>query len=837
MIDGYTQLKPFRFWVQKVLPTVYDDSLSYYELLNKVVEYLNTMGEDVNLLYDTTEQYTQAFLQLKEFVETYFDNLDVQEEIDAKLDEMAESGELQEAFMPYLEPTILNTVEGWLDENISGGETIALDNTLTLPNAAAPAITVGDKFKQTLSIKTPQATSIDELIETGVYLNISTSSEETIPTYAGAPFTPCLIICSFASTGSYGYQLFYPYYNTTNQPLMRVRTTSGGVSSWSGFTEFNNLYRNVKGVTTQQIGADPFRVTQLPVNSYWYGFKSHVVDAPDGWDDTDLLYVESKRANAGNTVDFIIAYNFAKSTIAFCYSPEGLRSKWYTTLTQPEAVEEIANDWTRFGMVNALSGMMRRPAEDNPETHYGVNWWWDEENYCYRCSGTPTQNSFLNVYALKAPPWMKSGKQYVAKIESSDSSKVIAQILFKVNGSYGNAINIIDKTTFTIPDVYDNILVRLYTRNNVASVNDSISVAIGVESSNGTVMNINNYVSQDSYTVNVSPSISSSTPYLLESTGDTTDRTAEINAMLQTNKCCVLGRGNFYVTNITVPQGATLCGSGTNATQIIMLSTATGNAISLKTDSNVRDLKVFGGAATKPTTEGTRNGVAWNGDFISPQQPGTLLYRAAVTNVNIYGFNGAGLYQSSTGRDVSSGILAANMRIYRCYRGIGLIRYAEYSKFINIDVEVCYIGCENNGGNNLFSNCSFNTCNTGFIINAPNTEVAPNSAHGTVSACTINHSGPDLQTFGNAIVVNGSLAGFVFTGCQIFKGDIVLSNAQGIHFDSCNIDEDVDISINGGGLYYFSGTIFETAPSVTKANSPVVVSSGCYLRDGTPVSI
>ena len=40
----------FRFWCQKVLPLVYDDSLSYYELLCKVVNYLNNTIADVNTL-------------------------------------------------------------------------------------------------------------------------------------------------------------------------------------------------------------------------------------------------------------------------------------------------------------------------------------------------------------------------------------------------------------------------------------------------------------------------------------------------------------------------------------------------------------------------------------------------------------------------------------------------------------------------------------------------------------------------------------------------------------------------------------------------------------------
>ena len=38
-----TSLRHFHYWCQKVLPLVYDDSLSYYELLCKVVHYINNL--------------------------------------------------------------------------------------------------------------------------------------------------------------------------------------------------------------------------------------------------------------------------------------------------------------------------------------------------------------------------------------------------------------------------------------------------------------------------------------------------------------------------------------------------------------------------------------------------------------------------------------------------------------------------------------------------------------------------------------------------------------------------------------------------------------------------
>ena len=80
-------IRTFRFWCQKVLPLVYDDSLSYYELLCKVVNKLNEVITNENEL-------NEAFQQLKEWVENYFSSHDFQEMVNNKLDEMAKDGTL-----------------------------------------------------------------------------------------------------------------------------------------------------------------------------------------------------------------------------------------------------------------------------------------------------------------------------------------------------------------------------------------------------------------------------------------------------------------------------------------------------------------------------------------------------------------------------------------------------------------------------------------------------------------------------------------------------------------------------------------------------------------------
>lgn len=65
-------LKTFRFWCQKVLPLVYDDSLSYYEILCKVVKYINELIEQDKLF---GEELAKLKGDLK-IVQTWIDNYD-----------------------------------------------------------------------------------------------------------------------------------------------------------------------------------------------------------------------------------------------------------------------------------------------------------------------------------------------------------------------------------------------------------------------------------------------------------------------------------------------------------------------------------------------------------------------------------------------------------------------------------------------------------------------------------------------------------------------------------------------------------------------------------------
>ena len=75
-LEPTRDLSKFRFWCQKVLPLVYDDAISYYEVLCKVVDYLNTVIDNVNTDADNVEELADDFLALQTYVNNFFADID-----------------------------------------------------------------------------------------------------------------------------------------------------------------------------------------------------------------------------------------------------------------------------------------------------------------------------------------------------------------------------------------------------------------------------------------------------------------------------------------------------------------------------------------------------------------------------------------------------------------------------------------------------------------------------------------------------------------------------------------------------------------------------------------
>lgn len=154
------KLSPFKFWCQKVLPLAYDDSLSYYETLCKLTEYLNEVIQQINALTDSEEEFQQnltqewetyrteltgVWEQYKTWIDNYFTNLDVQEEINNKLDAMASDGTLTNLIKSYVDP-IYQAYETVINGQINtqNGRISVLESRMDTFSSLTEGSTTGD---------------------------------------------------------------------------------------------------------------------------------------------------------------------------------------------------------------------------------------------------------------------------------------------------------------------------------------------------------------------------------------------------------------------------------------------------------------------------------------------------------------------------------------------------------------------------------------------------------------------------------------------------------------------------------------------------------------------
>lgn len=98
----------FPFWCQKVLPLVYDDSLSYYEVLCKVYDFLNHIINDNTEVIKEVEELEKEVAQIKEWIDN-FDTSYAEQIIQQYLASMLYLGISDAGYIIYYIP------EGWKD--------------------------------------------------------------------------------------------------------------------------------------------------------------------------------------------------------------------------------------------------------------------------------------------------------------------------------------------------------------------------------------------------------------------------------------------------------------------------------------------------------------------------------------------------------------------------------------------------------------------------------------------------------------------------------------------------------------------------------------------------
>lgn len=109
-----------------MLPTSYKASMSYEEQLITIGQYLEeTVIPALNNNAEAVAELQNLYIELKNYVDNYFDNLDIDTQINEKLDEMAQDGTLSNLLAPFVDENfqeIENTVNNQNDK-ISSLET------------------------------------------------------------------------------------------------------------------------------------------------------------------------------------------------------------------------------------------------------------------------------------------------------------------------------------------------------------------------------------------------------------------------------------------------------------------------------------------------------------------------------------------------------------------------------------------------------------------------------------------------------------------------------------------------------------------------------------------
>lgn len=175
-----TKIPIFRRFVLQNFPYIEEDfdALTDYELISKVVEYLNKVINSQNEVINEVSSLNELFIELKSYVDNYFDNLDVQEEINNKLEAMAEDGTLQEIITTYIQSNV-----AWTFDNVA-----EMQSATNLVNGSYAQTlsynTIGDGGGALYKItNTASTTEYQESLSGGLYATLVVDNEIRVATF------------------------------------------------------------------------------------------------------------------------------------------------------------------------------------------------------------------------------------------------------------------------------------------------------------------------------------------------------------------------------------------------------------------------------------------------------------------------------------------------------------------------------------------------------------------------------------------------------------------------------------------------------------------------------
>lgn len=112
-------IKPLSFWVQKVLPLVYDDSLSYYEVVDKCVEKINELIACCDEVQTWKDEFADETEALRKYIDEKLSSQNIDATVEKLLTEYISSGLL----LPYIDGELSELVDEAI-QNMYQGKTL-----------------------------------------------------------------------------------------------------------------------------------------------------------------------------------------------------------------------------------------------------------------------------------------------------------------------------------------------------------------------------------------------------------------------------------------------------------------------------------------------------------------------------------------------------------------------------------------------------------------------------------------------------------------------------------------------------------------------------------------
>ena len=166
--------------------TTYIQGASDYEIMAFLVGQYNKCLESYDTITKLSTDTIEAAQQLQKWINSWFDQLDVQEELNKKIDSMVSDGTfdklLHYAFDARIDAQTHSAVTNWMNTYVDPkGSAVVVDKSLSIEGAAADAKEVGDSLLKYYPYQAP--TSLASIKKIGKYFidNVSIAAVTDLP--------------------------------------------------------------------------------------------------------------------------------------------------------------------------------------------------------------------------------------------------------------------------------------------------------------------------------------------------------------------------------------------------------------------------------------------------------------------------------------------------------------------------------------------------------------------------------------------------------------------------------------------------------------------------------